>query len=103
MNSPVPASPESAAPPASAWVRFLRSYGPTPTNLNLYDEHVTGALGRAKVKPITLFSSLKSLTYRLWDEQRGKLVSFRHVRKMRKEQEQAQSGAHSAGKKPVSK
>lgn len=58
MNSPMPAIPESAAPPASAWVRFLRSYGPTPTNLNLYDEHVTGALGRAKVKPITLSSPL---------------------------------------------
>jgi len=54
----MPASPDSAAPPASAWVRFLRSYGPTPTNLNLYDEHVTGALGRAKVKPITLSSPL---------------------------------------------
>ncbi|APW47991.1 hypothetical protein [Rhodoferax antarcticus] len=58
MNSPVPAIPESAAPPASAWVRFLRSYGPTPSNLNLYDEHVAGALGRAKVKPITLSSPL---------------------------------------------
>jgi hypothetical protein len=58
MNSPILASPESAAPPASAWVRFLRSYGPTPTNLNLYDEHVTGALSRAKVKPITLSSPL---------------------------------------------
>jgi broad-specificity NMP kinase len=58
MNSPILASPESAAPPASAWVRFLRSYGPTPTNLNLYDEHITGALSRAKVKPITLSSPL---------------------------------------------
>lgn len=58
MNSVMSTSPESAAPPASAWVRFLRSYGPTPTNLNLYDEHVTGALGRAKVKPITLSSPL---------------------------------------------
>lgn len=42
--------------PASAWVRFLRSYGPTPNDLNLFDEYVTGALGRAKVKPITLAS-----------------------------------------------
>ena len=58
MNSPMSASPGSAAPPATAWVRFLRSYGPTPTNLNLYDEHVAGALGRAKVKPITLSSPL---------------------------------------------
>jgi hypothetical protein len=28
------------------------------------------------VKPVTLFTSFKSLTFRLWDEQRGKLVSF---------------------------
>ena len=35
------------------------------------------------VKPITLFSSLKSLTFRLWDEQGRKLVSFRHLRKMK--------------------
>ncbi|ATQ78923.1 hypothetical protein CR152_15840 [Massilia violaceinigra] len=44
------------APPASAWVRFLRSYGPTPNNLNLFDEYITGALNRAKVAPITLSS-----------------------------------------------
>jgi len=49
---------QSEALPASDWVRFLRSYGPTPTNLNLYDEHVTGALRRSKVKPITLSSPL---------------------------------------------
>src|SRR6185436_7316848 len=35
------------------------------------------------VQPITLFSSLKSLSFRLWDEQRKKLVSFRQMRKMR--------------------
>jgi len=58
MNTPISTGPEILVPPASAWVRFLRSYGPTPTNLNLYDEHVTGALGRAKVKPITLSSPL---------------------------------------------
>lgn len=44
--------------PSSTWVRFLRSYGPTPNNTNLFDEYVTGALGRAKVKPITLSSPL---------------------------------------------
>ena len=58
MNAQMSANPAAVAPPASAWVRFLRSYGPTPTNLNLYDEHVTGALGRSKVKPITLSSPL---------------------------------------------
>lgn len=48
--------PEAGAPPAAAWVRFLRSYGPTPNDLNLFDEYVTGALGRAKVQPISLAS-----------------------------------------------
>ncbi len=44
--------------PASAWVRFLRSYGPTPNNLTMFDEYVTGALGRAKVQPISLSTPL---------------------------------------------
>jgi len=47
---------ELGAPPAEAWVRFLRSYGPTPNDLNLFDEYVTGALLRAKVQPISLAS-----------------------------------------------
>lgn len=41
-------------PPASAWVRFLRSYGPTPNNLTMFDEYVDSALGRSKVQPIAL-------------------------------------------------
>lgn len=32
------------------------------------------------VKPVTLLSSLKSLTFRLWDEQRQKLVGYGHLR-----------------------
>jgi hypothetical protein len=56
MNSPVSANLDAAVPPASAWIRFLRSYGPTPNNLTLFDEFVTDALGKAKVKPITLSS-----------------------------------------------
>jgi hypothetical protein len=47
---------EAGTSPAAAWVRFLRSYGPTPNDLNLFDEYVTGALGRAKVDPIKLAS-----------------------------------------------
>lgn len=42
------------ATPSSAWVRFLRSYGPTPNNLTMFDEYVAGAVGRAKVAPIAL-------------------------------------------------
>jgi len=32
------------------------------------------------VKPVTLFASFKSLTFRLWDEQRRRLVSFRALK-----------------------
>jgi omega-6 fatty acid desaturase (delta-12 desaturase) len=38
------------------------------------------------VKPITLFSSFKSFTFRLWDEQRRKLVGYRHLRTLRRQQ-----------------
>ena len=37
------------------------------------------------VKPITLFASLKALTFRLWDEERKRLVSFGHLRNRRAE------------------
>ena len=48
----------SGAPPSSAWVRFLRSYGPTPNNLTLFDEFVAENLVKASVDPITLPSPL---------------------------------------------
>ncbi len=51
---------DSAVPPSSAWIRFLRSYGPTPNNLTLFDEFVTDALGKARVSPISLTSPLLS-------------------------------------------
>ena len=40
------------------------------------------------VKPVTLFSSFKSFTFRLWDEQRRKLVGYRHLRTVRRQQKQ---------------
>ncbi len=41
------------------------------------------------VKPITLFSSLRSFTFRLWDEKSRKLVGYGHLRKIRKENGQS--------------
>lgn len=57
MTSASPASPAAqaqAAAPASSWVRFLRSYGPTPSNTTLFDEYTVDALRKAKVAPIKL-------------------------------------------------
>jgi hypothetical protein len=56
-DATLPEFNESAAigsNPASAWVRFLRSYGPTPENGTLFDEHVTKALAKARVQAIKL-------------------------------------------------
>ena len=41
------------------------------------------------VRPITLFSSFKSFTFRLWDEQSRRLVSFGYLRTLRRQQRQA--------------
>jgi acyl-lipid omega-6 desaturase (Delta-12 desaturase) len=41
------------------------------------------------VKPITFFASLKSLTFRLWDEQCRKLVGYRALRTARRALERA--------------
>lgn len=41
------------------------------------------------VKPVTLFSSFKSFTFRLWDEERRKLVGYRHLRTVRRQQREA--------------
>jgi omega-6 fatty acid desaturase (delta-12 desaturase) len=42
-----------------------------------------------RVKPVTLFSSFRSFTFRLWDEQRRKLVGYRHLRNLRKQPKRA--------------
>ena len=41
------------------------------------------------VKPITLVESFKSFTFRLWDEQKRKLVGYGHLRTVRLEQKKA--------------
>ena len=57
-TTPTVDEPVNGAPPASAWVRFLRSYGPTPNNLTMFDEYVSGAVVRARVQPINLSTPL---------------------------------------------
>lgn len=54
----IESSGDSAIPPASAWVRFLRSYGPTSNNFTMFDERVSTALERAKVEPMRLSTPL---------------------------------------------
>src|SRR5271166_479522 len=39
---------------ASRWVRFLRNYGPIPTNDNMYDESIQRALRRHRIEPLVL-------------------------------------------------
>jgi acyl-lipid omega-6 desaturase (Delta-12 desaturase) len=41
------------------------------------------------VTPITLLSSFKSLTFRLWDEQHHRLVGYGYIRMLRRQQRQA--------------
>jgi hypothetical protein len=67
--------PGAGTPPAASWVKFLRSYGPTPNDLNLFDEYVTGALGRAKVKPIELASpQLDAMRLRIESGEPGSIL-----------------------------
>lgn len=44
------------------------------------------------IKPVTLLGSLKSLTFRLWDEQRNRLVGYGYLKTLRMEQAQARRG-----------
>ena len=62
----------------------IHHLSPRIPNYNLERCHQADPLFQ-KVKPITLFSSLKSATYRLWDEKNKKLVGYRQLREYRKQ------------------
>jgi hypothetical protein len=40
--------------PDNRWIRFIRNYGPIPTNDNMYDESIQRALRRHRIDPIVL-------------------------------------------------
>ena len=50
-----------------------------------------------QVQPITIRVSLKSLAYRLWDENRRKLVGYRRMREVRREQAASKAAATATG------
>jgi omega-6 fatty acid desaturase (delta-12 desaturase) len=66
----------------------IHHLSPRIPNYNLEKCHQADPLFQ-QVKPITLFSSLKSITFRLWDEKNKKLVGYRHLRELRKQTRQA--------------
>jgi len=56
---------------------------PAIPNYNLEKCHRETPMFR-QVRPVTLMSSLKSLTFRLWDERRRQLVGFSRIRRIRR-------------------
>lgn len=71
----------------------IHHLSPRIPNYNLQKCHESDPLFQ-QVKPITLTSSLKSLAFRLWDEQGKKLVGYSHMRQRRREQRQHTSARH---------
>jgi acyl-lipid omega-6 desaturase (Delta-12 desaturase) len=61
----------------------LHHLDPRIPNYNLEKCHLADPLFQS-VPPVTLLSSLKSITFRLWDEQRRRLVGFGHLRTLRR-------------------
>jgi omega-6 fatty acid desaturase (delta-12 desaturase) len=67
----------------------IHHLSPRIPNYNLEKCHNADPLFQ-RVRPVTLLSSFKSLTFRLWDERRQKLVGYRHLRDLRKARKRAQ-------------
>jgi omega-6 fatty acid desaturase (delta-12 desaturase) len=65
----------------------IHHLSPRIPNYNLERCHEAEPLFQS-VKPVTLFSSLKSVTFRLWDEQQQRLVGYRALRQIRRRQRQ---------------
>jgi omega-6 fatty acid desaturase (delta-12 desaturase) len=62
----------------------IHHLSPRIPNYNLEKCHQADLLFQ-QVKPTTLLSSLKSFTFRLWDEPQKRLISFRRLRQLRRQ------------------
>jgi len=69
----------------------IHHLSPAIPNYNLEKCHRESPLFR-EVKAVTLWSSMKSLSFRLWDEQRQKLVGYRRLRAIRRATASAGTG-----------
>jgi omega-6 fatty acid desaturase (delta-12 desaturase) len=61
----------------------IHHLSPRIPNYNLEKCHNANPIFQ-QVKPVTFFSSFKSFTFRLWDEERHKLVGYRHLKSLRR-------------------
>jgi omega-6 fatty acid desaturase (delta-12 desaturase) len=61
----------------------IHHLSPRIPNYHLEKCHKAEVIFQA-VKPVTLFSSFKSFSYRLWDERRGRLVGYRYLRTLKR-------------------
>ncbi|HEY4414428.1 MAG TPA: fatty acid desaturase [Verrucomicrobiae bacterium] len=66
----------------------IHHLSPRIPNYNLEKCHQADPLFR-QVKPTTLTGSLKSFSFRFWDEQHRRLVGYRHLRQLRKQRREA--------------
>ncbi len=66
----------------------IHHLSPRVPNYNLEKCHNAEPLFQG-VKPVTLFASFKSFTFRLWDEHRRKLVGYGYLRDFRRQQNRA--------------
>jgi omega-6 fatty acid desaturase (delta-12 desaturase) len=66
----------------------IHHLSPRIPNYNLERCHKSEPLFQ-RVPAVTLFGSLKSFTFRLWDEQRQRLVGYGYLRTLRAQQRQA--------------
>jgi omega-6 fatty acid desaturase (delta-12 desaturase) len=65
----------------------IHHLSPSIPNYNLEKCHKADPLFQS-VPPVTLFSSFKSFTFRLWDEQRHRLVGYGCLKDFRRQQRQ---------------
>jgi omega-6 fatty acid desaturase (delta-12 desaturase) len=66
----------------------IHHLSPTIPNYNLEKCHRENPPFQA-VKPVTLWSSMRALSFRLWDEQRKRLVGYSRIRDARRERKTA--------------
>jgi len=69
---------------ANIGFHHIHHLSPAIPNYNLEKCHRENALFQ-RVKPVTLWSSMRGLSFRLWDERRKKLVGFGRLRTHRRE------------------